>query len=467
MLYLIPIIPLVLLITAVILRRWRTGIVLIFIWLLAEDVIRRLIPGQPVYIMLIKDVLIFLTYFSFFAYIVFKNKKIWQPSFIVPLALFAAIVIIEIFNPFAPNLLFGIIGFRSYLWYMPLMFLGYHMFNTKGDLLKFCRILAYMAIPLSIFALLQYFFFDSGFALFRPFDATHSFHSFGMFGSNKISLFSSVFGSGQRFARFSMLLFFIGIGILSANKKNKILPFSIAAAFMGVVLSGSRSAFILTIFGLFLFGILRFYTKRKDDKSRNSLKRKHVNIFIVILILASIGFIAFLNRDVILFYGAGFYFIFKERIPWFIQEFTRAFSEAKIFGIGSGTMSQGMEYIPGGPEWFDYQVNVLRSGFWFESGIGRILFELGMVGFWIFYLFWASLLYKAKNIISKLQSYNLRNIGISIFIFSLLMLIWFSFLHHQVFGDATTLTILWFFIGVFFGLSRLQDVEERKNRESI
>ena len=46
-------------------RRWQFGVYLIFAWLLLEDVIRRLIPGQPVEVMLVKDVLIALTYFSF------------------------------------------------------------------------------------------------------------------------------------------------------------------------------------------------------------------------------------------------------------------------------------------------------------------------------------------------------------------------------------------------------------------
>ena len=50
---------------AVILSRWRLGVILIFVWLLLEDVVRRLIPGQPVEVALAKDVLIALTYFSF------------------------------------------------------------------------------------------------------------------------------------------------------------------------------------------------------------------------------------------------------------------------------------------------------------------------------------------------------------------------------------------------------------------
>ena len=46
MMYLPLIIPLILII-GIILHRWRMGIVLMFVWLIAEDMVRRFIPGQP------------------------------------------------------------------------------------------------------------------------------------------------------------------------------------------------------------------------------------------------------------------------------------------------------------------------------------------------------------------------------------------------------------------------------------
>ena len=64
MIYLLALISFVI-IAVSIFRRWQFGVYLIFAWLLLEDMIRRFIPGQPVEIMLVKDVLIALTYFSF------------------------------------------------------------------------------------------------------------------------------------------------------------------------------------------------------------------------------------------------------------------------------------------------------------------------------------------------------------------------------------------------------------------
>ena len=466
MLYLIPIIPLIFLITAVILRRWRTGIVLIFIWLLAEDVIRRLIPGQPGQIMLIKDALIFLTYFSFIAAIAInpvrncisngvKGKKIWKPPFIVFLFLFIAFSLINVFNPQIPNLLFGIIGLRSYLWYIPLAFLGYYIFTlsenrfSKEKLLKFCRILVYIAIPLFIFVAFQYTFYDVDNVLIRPFATGHQFHGFSLVESGKIPLLSSVFGSAHRYARFSMLLFFLGIGLLMV-KRSKLLLISIFCAFGGIILSGSRSAFVLTIIGIILFFLFAMY--KKDGKIFYLRKNIRFKIFILISILLLTLLIVFLLKDLGVFHISAFYYAFQERIPWMFDEFIRAFSEAKFFGIGTGTMSQGLEYVPGGAEWIKYQTQEVRQGFWFETGIGKILFELGIIGLIFYYLFWGYLFYKMKEVIKRLKDSLLRSVGVAIFIFSFLILVWFSFLHHQTFGDATTLVVFWFFIGVLFSL---------------
>lgn len=451
--YLFIAIPLFFLIAAVIFRRWRTGVVLIFIWLLVEDVIRRLIPGQPGQIMLVKDILILLTYSSFLATMAIKDKKIWRPSFIISLLLFIGFVLIEVFNYNAPNLFFGAIGLRHYLWYLPLAFLGYHMFDDKEKLLKFCRILVYAAIPLFALIIFQYLFWDSNIVFLRSLSTGHQFHNFTLVESEKIPLLSSVFGSAHRYARFSMLLFFLGVGLLTI-KKSKILIISTISAFLGIILSGSRSAFVLTIMGIVLFIISAVYVK--NNKIFSLWRNSRVKASLLVSILALAGLMVFIISDLGIFQITAFYYAFQERIPsMMFKEFNRTFPEAKLFGNGAGTMSQGLDYIPGGLDWIRYQTQELRTDSWFENGVSKIIFELGFAGLIIFYFFWGYLFYRTKKEIKKLNISPLRNLAVAISTFSFLMLIWFSFLHHQTFGDATTLATLWFFIGVLFNLNKL------------
>jgi len=146
-----------LIISFIILRQWRNGIIFIFICIYLEDVIRRIIPGQPPQVMLIKDSLLLITYFAFFVTLVIINNKkpfaLWKPPFLTGFLLFGGWCFVGSFNPNIPNPLFPIIGLRSYLWYAPLFFLGYYMFNSEEKVLRFCRILVYTAIPLFIFSI--------------------------------------------------------------------------------------------------------------------------------------------------------------------------------------------------------------------------------------------------------------------------------------------------------------------------
>lgn len=442
----------------VVLSRWRLGVILIFVWLLLEDLIRRLIPGQPAQIMLVKDFLLFLTYFSFLGNFILKDKKIWKPVFGGMLFLLAAFLITNALNPDSPGLVFGLMGLRSYLWYLPLMFLGYYMFDSQEKLLKFCQIFAYLSIPLFLFAVFQYFFYDTGWSLVRSFADSTQAHSFGVavgdFKGGAIPLLPSVFGTSHRYSRFAMLLFFAGFGLLATKypvgslvkKNNKLLLASILSSFLGIIISGVRSAFILTFAGGILF-LLVIYIR--NDKKRYLWKNIRIRFFPVVIIILLVLSTLFLFGYSALFQFLSFSTALDQRMSWAFEEFRTALINAKFFGWGTGSLSQGINYLPGGVEWLGR--GLVRS----ETGFGKTIFELGIFGLIIFYIFWSSLFYWALKETKLLRNNNLGNLGLGILFFSFLILLWFTFVHSQVLGDATVLVILWFFLGVFFSLRKL------------
>ncbi|MEK7624465.1 MAG: hypothetical protein AAB404_01950 [Patescibacteria group bacterium] len=464
MIYLLGIITLVVLVVAI-LSRWRWGVFIVFAWLLLEDLIRRFIPGQPPQTMLVKDILIALTFFSFLLYFFFRNKKIWKPPFWGILLIFVVLSIINVFNPNSPGLLFGLVGLRGYLWYLPLMFLGYYMFDSRERLLKFCQILVYLSIPLFLFTVFQHFFYDTGWTLVRSLaDATqtHSFGSaIGQFEGKDIPLLPSVFGTSHRYSRFSMLLFFLGLGLLATKypinslfvrKNNKLLLASIFSSFLGIIISGVRSSFVLTSAGSILFFLFAVYVN--NAKIRYLWKNNRAWIFslktMILLALPA----SFLFGYSIFFQLSSFSTALGQRISWSFKESYSALLNAKFFGYGTGSLSQGINYIAGSAEWLGR--GLVRS----EAGFGKVVFELGIAGTIIFYLFWIYLFYLMAKEVKSLKNLDLRNLGLGIFIFSFLILFWFTFVHSQVLGDATTLVILWFFVGVFFGLRKLATVNQ-------
>jgi hypothetical protein len=169
-------------------------------------------------------------------------------------------------------------------------------------------------------------------------------------------------------------------------------------------------------------------------------------VLIGILLIYKIG------GDIGIFQVSAFYFAIKERIPWLIRDISGVLSGLTWLGYGTGTMSQGLQYIPGGVDW----KYIMPGGSSLESGISKIIFELGIFGFIFFYFFWGHLFFRIKKELKIINHTNLKNIGVSIFIFLICTLIRFSLLHHQVLGDATVLVILWFFIGIIFNLKNLK-----------
>lgn len=132
-----------------ILQSWRRGVYFIFTWLLVEDVVRRLIPGQPVEVQAVKEALVFATYIAFFVTWKTQGRLFWSPPFRMSLLAFATVVLLDAFNPGMQSLFIPAAGIRSYLWYVPLLWVGYHAFPGKAELVRFSRRLLWAAPPLA------------------------------------------------------------------------------------------------------------------------------------------------------------------------------------------------------------------------------------------------------------------------------------------------------------------------------
>jgi len=446
------ILPFLVAFTAAILYRYEYGVMFVFLWLFLGDFLRKLVPGQPSEMILLGDVVLFLTYFSFLAFLAVKKKNVWTPSFTVPLVVLVTLVLVGVFNPSSPGFLVGAVGLRSYLWFIPLMFLGYAMSHNKERVLKFIRVLAYASIPLFLLAAASLFLGDANPIFLKPFVGGHEIHSFN---PGLVVRVSSLFGDAQRYGMISMFLFLLGLGLHSSSRKNtverKFLFFATLSAFGGVVISASRSAFVLTVLGFFLFILISRHSHIRDKIAPIFSRKTIRKLFLLGGVLVLILLAAFqLGSGTGLFQLRSVYDVFAERIPQFIDEMEIVLSRITFFGHGTGTMSQGLAQTGQLSGFLEEQA--YTGG---ETGIKKILFELGLFGFVIFYFFWGRLLYTMKVALNKIRDTDLKYIGLAVFIFLILILIRFTFIHHQVLGDTPVLILLWFFIGVFFKFGKL------------
>ena len=119
-----------------ILRNWRTGVYLFLIWMLFEDLFRKYMGNGPA-LFFGKDILAALVYISFFAAIRRGREKKFRPPFLLFLSFFFWLGVLQVFNQNSPHILYGLLGFKVYFYYIPLMYVGYALIRSDEDLRKF------------------------------------------------------------------------------------------------------------------------------------------------------------------------------------------------------------------------------------------------------------------------------------------------------------------------------------------
>jgi len=429
-------------------KNWKTGILFIILLIYFEDLLRKIIPGQPYQVLVLKDILVFVVYCAFLFFI--RKEIIFKPKFLFPAILFGAWCIVEIFNPNSPSLWFPLVGIRTYLWYLPLIFLGYYMFSDKKKLIKFCQVLIYTAIPLAVIAILQYsFFYVLPPEFSQPLQTGHEIH---YFGNEKIKLIPSIFGSAERFASISFFLFLLGLGLLLFYKdyskfRKFFLIISIISAFLSIFISGRRTPLYFSLACFLIFFIFYFRNKLMGKISRKKI------IITGVILLIFFAALFFIFQDTAKFFAGSLPSIIN-RLILSIKEVIFSAETAGLWGSGVGTRSQGLHYIPGGENW--YNQNIANQQFGIESGIGKVLAELGFIGLILFLVFYGKMIFSWFSELKVLKNTELYSVGFSIVLYLLFVMVWFL-KGHQILGDSTTLFLFWFFMGILFNLKNISN----------
>jgi len=137
-----------------ILRNWRSGFYLFLGWLLFEDLARKYL-GNGTALFFGKDILAALIYVSFAMTLLKGKQKTFQPLFLLPLLIFIWLAGIQIFNQNSPSIVYGLLGFKLYFYYVPLMYIGYALIRTDEDLQRFLVLNCIAAGLISLLGIVQ------------------------------------------------------------------------------------------------------------------------------------------------------------------------------------------------------------------------------------------------------------------------------------------------------------------------
>ncbi len=99
---------------------------------------------------------------AYIGFALWKGKDRLVPIFWAPLLVTVLIAIVQSVNPGVPNALVALVGFKTYFWYVPMLFLGFYLITSSQDLYRLLRILSLTALVPSIIGITQALLMYSG-----------------------------------------------------------------------------------------------------------------------------------------------------------------------------------------------------------------------------------------------------------------------------------------------------------------
>jgi hypothetical protein len=135
---------------------WRYALFGVFMLMIFEGVLRKLIPSAQVEIYLLKDAILLAVYFGFL--LEQRKTKIDVRSVArIKLLLVLGLIFgcLEIFNPNSPSVLVGIVGVKNYFLYAPIAFILPFAFNSQAQLAKLLKYYIAIAMPVAVLGFIQ------------------------------------------------------------------------------------------------------------------------------------------------------------------------------------------------------------------------------------------------------------------------------------------------------------------------
>jgi hypothetical protein len=449
-----------------ILRRWRTGFYMFLVWLLFEDLVRKYL-GNNMAIYFGKDVLVGLVYISFFAQVRRGREKLFRPPFLLPLLIFLWLGVIQIFNQNSPSILYGVLGFKLYFYYIPLMYVAYALIRTDADLRKFLITNIVLAGVISVIAIIQAIV---GHTFLNPTNLAPELRELGELDrfspitNQMLSLPTAVFVSSGRLALYLVTATILTIGaagyLLLSTKKGGKLVFVVLTLLGGATLfSGSRGAVAygcittLVLVAGFLWG-----APWRWRQAHHLIKAIRTTVIAVVFGLALI-FLLFPDEIAprIAFYSetlnpnSSAYEVNTRAWDYPIRNLLGAFDDPHwILGNGIGTASLGGQYVA-------KLLGKRPLEIWVEEGYGVLIIEMGIIAPFLWILWAGALVYTSWGVLTRLRQTRFFPIACAFFWYIFLLLFPLTYGGISAYENFVCNMYLWIWVGILFRLPEIQE----------
>jgi len=135
---------------------WRRALIWVFVMLCIEG-LPRLWLGDPA-VLLVKDSMLLGIYVGFAGTLVTRRVNTPLPRVLgIPLLAFAALALMELLNPNLGDVWVGLVGVKSTLFYIPLVFVVQAVLPDSDAIGGFVEQLLFLSVPVCITGLVQFF----------------------------------------------------------------------------------------------------------------------------------------------------------------------------------------------------------------------------------------------------------------------------------------------------------------------
>ncbi|MBZ5701824.1 MAG: hypothetical protein LAN84_08250 [Acidobacteriia bacterium] len=453
-----------LLVVLAIVRNWRNGLYIFLGWLLFEDLLRKYL-GNNMAIYFGKDFLVALVYLSFLAAVRRKEVQVFRFPFFRPLSLFIWFGVLQVFNFASGSVVFGLLGLKLYFYYVPLLFVGYALFESEADLRRFFSFNALLVLAIGGLGIVQAIV---GPSFLNPAELQEDIRGLSTLYreaplSGAIAYRpNSIFVSTGRFANYMILSALIGFGfagyLLLRHRRGRTLAFAgLAMATAAAIMTTSRGAFLWTLGSLFL-GAIAFlwgapWRQGEVIRTLRALQRAVLFLGLAIAVLLFTYPEALLSRLA----------VYSETLSpsssaselthraWYypLRNFLMAFDHPRWpYGYGIGSNSLGIQYI-------SRILHIPPLGVGVESGYGNIVVELGIGGLILWLVWTTALVFSAWSVVRKLRGSPWFPLAFMIFWYAFLLLFPITFASFVAYQDFVLNAYLWLLVGILFRLPQM------------
>ncbi len=189
------------------------------------------------------------------------RKRVGPVAWLLAIS-FLVLGLLQIFNPFSPDLLVGLLGFKVLYFYWPLAVLAYAYVDSLEKARSLLKMVVYLSIPINLFGLYQ---FSQGpdflVSTFGPgFErATIMAHIEGISAEESFLRVIGTFASSGQYSRYLLLngMFCFALMFSTMDKREwLILGGSGVLNFLALLATGSRGGLLLLLAATLIFAVL-------------------------------------------------------------------------------------------------------------------------------------------------------------------------------------------------------------------